>query len=60
MYKILISILNNKSLLIPNYRVKNVSTILNIEELMGENKKIFIFDKDDTLVSLHQFKVIDT
>lgn len=60
MYKILISILNNKSLLVPNYRVKNVSTILNIEELMGENKKIFIFDKDDTLVSLHQFKVIDT
>ena len=57
MIKILVAVLGNRSLLVPTYKLDNVSQILNIPELMSPDKKIFIFDKDDTLVSLHEFQV---
>lgn len=57
MMKTCMKILTNPSILKPNYRVTKIGEITAIPSLMSLDKQIFIFDKDDTIVPLHEFRV---
>jgi predicted HAD superfamily phosphohydrolase YqeG len=57
MLKIILAVLKNKPVFNPNYQLNSANEILNIPKLVNSDKKIYIFDKDDTLVPLHEFKV---
>lgn len=58
MFRILSSILSNKSILVPTHQIKSVGDMTRIKGLI-DNHQTFIFDKDDTLVPLHEFTVLD-
>ncbi len=53
MLKIVLALVKNKPILVPTYKLNSVDEMLKVPRLTNEDKKVFIFDKDDTLVSLH-------
>lgn len=47
------AVLKNRPVFNPTHQLNGVSEMLNVPTLMNADKKIYIFDKDDTLVPLH-------
>ena len=61
MFKILTSLLYNRKLFKPNLHISSVVELESnptIKESM-EKVRVILFDKDDTLVPLHEFEVKD-
>ena len=61
MFKILISLLYNRKLFKPNLHVSSVVELESNPSIKESMKKVrvILFDKDDTLVPLHEFEVKD-
>ena len=57
MLKTIYNICKNPTLIKPNYRLQAVPEILSMKDRLTVN--YVIFDKDDTLVPLHEFEVKD-